>query len=164
MVVAAGVTYLSINIWSYSQQWRIELPSIVTFNNRGRRQRAPHVRSCHLRHAAARPALLLLLCLSIAYARRKAQHPPALRIPRIGGLELIPAPIQAGSFNASRRWSFWACRSQRRRTSSESSLLAPRWGEQLLAHAHRQLPPTHLTAIVSSYTTWEAAVAQTRLR
>jgi hypothetical protein len=63
MVVAAGVTYLSINIWSYSQQWRIELPSIVTFNTEvGDNER--------LTYAAAIYGMLLLgppCCCSSAF-------------------------------------------------------------------------------------------------
>lgn len=90
MVVAAGVTYLSINIWSYSQQWRIELPSIVTFNTEvGDNERITYAAAIYGMLLLG-PPLLLLLCLSIAYARRKAQHPPALRIPRIGGLGVDP--------------------------------------------------------------------------
>jgi len=90
LIVGAGVTYLSINFWSYSQQWRVELPSIVKFN-------ADIAGGHHITNAAALLGmivvglpLLLLLCLTIAYARRHAGLPAAFRIPRIGKLGIDP--------------------------------------------------------------------------
>jgi hypothetical protein len=91
IIVGLGVAYLSINFWSYTQQWRIELPSIVKFNT----EIGP---SHHITHAAAifgmlllGPALLLLLRLTIVYARRNAGRPIAFRIPQVGGLGIDPA-------------------------------------------------------------------------
>lgn len=92
-IIGAGVAYLSINFWSYSQQWRVELPSIVKFNT--------EIGSGHrITHAAAiygmmllGPPLLLLLSLTAAYARRHAKERPAFRIPKVGGFGIDPASV-----------------------------------------------------------------------
>lgn len=90
IIFGAGVAYLSINFWSYSQQWRVELPSLIKFNTEVGSSR-------QITHAAAiygmlllGPPLLLLLSLTAAYARRHAKEPSAFRIPKIGGFDIDP--------------------------------------------------------------------------
>lgn len=90
VILGAGVAYLSINFWSYSQQWRVELPSLVKFNAEiGSGQRLTHAAAIYGMLLLG-PPLLLLLSLTAAYAHRHTKERRSFRIPKISGFGTDP--------------------------------------------------------------------------
>jgi hypothetical protein len=89
-LLGIAVTYLSLNVWSYTQQWRVELPAILKFDPKIGEGRITNGASIYGIMVAG-PLLLLLLLLTRAFAeRRRGARSWAPRIPVVGDFDVDP--------------------------------------------------------------------------
>jgi hypothetical protein len=99
--VGLATAYLSLNFWSYTQQWRLELPALIKFNAIGPTGRILTDASAVYGILLTAPLLIVLLQLTRLYARRRTMEAIGLaRLPVLLNVEADPASSEGWWFQA----------------------------------------------------------------